>query len=148
MSTRTERLADLIRDEVARLLLREVKDPRIGFVTLTGAKVTPDLRQARVYVSVLGDEKAREAALEGLRHSASFIQRALFKNLRLRHSPAILFEIDDSLERGERIERVLQQLHEHGADAAEGASGEPTGSKREPGPAPDGSDSDRDGEGA
>jgi len=111
MSTRTERLADLIRDEVARLLLREVKDPRIGFVTITGAKVTPDLRQARLFVSILGDEAARDAALEGLRHSAHFIQRALFRNLSLRHSPVVLFEIDDSLERGDRIERVLQSLH-------------------------------------
>ena len=112
MSTRTERLADLIRDEVARLLLREVKDPRIGFVTITGATVTADLRQARLFVSILGEPAARDAALEGLRHSAPFIQRALFRNLRLRHSPVVLFEIDDSLERGDRIERVLQSLHQ------------------------------------
>lgn len=144
MTTRTERLADLIRDEVARLLLREVKDPRIGFVTLTGAKVTPDLRQARVYVSVLGDEKTREAALEGLRHSAPFIQRALFRNLRLRHSPAILFEIDDSLERGERIERVLQQLHEHDAETP----AEPPGGTADGKPEDGGAGPDRDGEGA
>lgn len=136
MTTRTERLADLIRDEVARLLLREVKDPRIGFVTLTGARVTADLRQARLFVSVLGDEKARDAALEGLRHSAPFIQRALFRNLRLRHSPTLLFEIDDSLERGDRIERVLRRLHEEeasgeapeagraGDDSSAGPSGE------------------------
>jgi ribosome-binding factor A len=117
MTTRTERLADLIRDEVARLLLREVKDPRIGFVTITGARVTADLRQARLFVSILGEPAVREAALEGLRHSAPFIQRALFRNLRLRHSPTVLFEFDDSLERGDRIERVLQQLHEGGAAA-------------------------------
>jgi ribosome-binding factor A len=136
MTTRTERLADLIRDEVARLLLREVKDPRIGFVTLTGAKVTPDLRQARLFVSVLGDEKARDAALAGLRHSASFIQRALFRNLRLRHSPTLVFELDDSLERGDRIERVIQQLHEQEAtgrnpDAGAGADRPPDGSAGE-----------------
>jgi ribosome-binding factor A len=132
MTTRTERLADLIRDEVARLLLREVKDPRIGFVTLTGAKVTADLRQARLFVSVLGDDKARDAALEGLRHSATFIQRALFRNLRLRHSPALTFELDDSLERGDRIERVLQLLHDAEAGAAPetaGNAGETTGTR-------------------
>ena len=126
MSTRTDRLADLIRDEVARLLLREVKDPRIGFVTITGARVTPDLRQARLFVSILGDEAAREAALEGLRHSAHFIQRALFRNLRLRHSPVILFEIDDSLERGDRIERVLQSLHA-GESESDPDGGDPDG---------------------
>jgi|KBSSwiStaDraftv2_1062776.scaffolds.fasta_scaffold366518_3 ribosome-binding factor A len=143
MTTRTERLADLIRDEVARLLLREVKDPRIGFVTLTGARVTPDLRQARLFVSVLGDEKARDAALEGLRHSAPFMQRALFRNLRLRHSPTLIFELDDSLERGDRIERMLQQLHEQetpGPDpdpdkgtGADGPSGGPAGEQEEKG---------------
>lgn len=129
MSTRTDRLADLIRDEVARLLLREVRDPRIGFVTITGVKVTPDLRQARLFVSILGDAAARDAALEGLRHSAHFIQRALFRNLRLRHSPVLLFDIDDSLERGDRIERVIQSLH------AEEAAGEPDdGGTGGPGP--------------
>jgi len=133
MSTRTERLADLIRDEVARLLLREVKDPRIGFVTITGATVTADVRQARLFVSILGDAAARDAALEGLRHSAGFIQRALFRNLRLRHSPVILFEIDDSLERGDRIERVIQSLHAgEGDEAPEG--NDPGG--REPGQEP------------
>jgi len=133
MTTRTERLADLIRDEVARLLLREVKDPRIGFVTLTGAKVTADLRQARLFVSVLGDEKARDAALEGLRHSATFIQRALFRNLRLRHSPALIFELDDSLERGDRIERMLQRLHDEEASQpvpeTAGSAGEASGER-------------------
>jgi ribosome-binding factor A len=143
MTTRTERLADLIRDEVARLLLREVKDPRIGFVTLTEVRVTPDLRQARLFVSVLGDEKARDAALAGLRHSAPFIQRALFRNLRLRHSPTLLFEIDDSLDRGDRIEHIIQQLHEQatpGPDAdpdsgmaTDGPSGGPAGEQEEKG---------------
>ena len=135
MSTRTERLADLIRDEVARLLLREVKDPRIGFVTITGATVTADVRQARLFVSILGDAAARDAALEGLRHSAGFIQRALFRNLRLRHSPVILFEIDDSLERGDRIERVLRSLH---AGEAEGGDGEEPGGGEPGGEPPEG----------
>jgi ribosome-binding factor A len=135
MSTRTDRLADLIRDEVARLLLREVKDPRIGFVTITGVTVTPDLRQARLFVSILGDQAARDAALEGLRHSAHFIQRALFRNLRLRHSPVILFEIDDSIERGDRIERVLQSLHaaDSGEDPDGGGSGGPGSGPQSPG---------------
>ncbi|HYV17798.1 MAG TPA: 30S ribosome-binding factor RbfA [Verrucomicrobiae bacterium] len=135
MTTRTERLADLIRDEVARLLLREVKDPRIGFVTLTGARVTPDLRQARLFVSVLGDEKARDAALEGLRRSAPFIQRALFRNLRLRHSPTLIFEIDDSLERGDRIEHIIQQLHEQETPGSDPEPDKGTGPGPSDGPA-------------
>lgn len=122
MSTRTERIADLIRDEVSRLLLRELKDPRIGFVTITGATVSPDLLQARIYVSVLGDEAARDASIEALQSASGFIQRALFKNLRLRRSPAVTFQLDDSMERGERIERVLRQIHE--TEAASGGEDE------------------------
>jgi ribosome-binding factor A len=114
VSTRTERLSDLVRDEISRLLLRELKDPRIGFVTITGASVSPDLRHARVFVSVLGEEAAREASLSALRSASGFIQRALFRNLRLKHSPLVTFHLDDSMERGERIERVLRQIREGG----------------------------------
>lgn len=116
MSTRTEKLSDLIREEISRLLLREIRDPRIGFVTITGASVSPDLRNVRVFVSVLGDAAAREASLKALASAAGFIQRALFRNLRLRHSPAVAFQIDDSIERGDRIEQVLRQIHQ-GTDA-------------------------------
>jgi ribosome-binding factor A len=112
LSTRTERMSDLIRDEISRLLLREIHDPRIGFVTLTGVDVSPDLRNAKVYVSVLGDEAARAASLDALQNAAGYMQRALFRNLRLRYSPALSFHLDDSLERGQRIEKVLRQLHE------------------------------------
>jgi len=111
LSTRTDRMSDLIRDEISRLLLREVHDPRIGFVTLTGASVSPDLRTVRVFVSVLGDATARAASLEALEGAAGYIQKALFRNLRLRYSPAVIFQVDDSLERGERIEKMLRQIH-------------------------------------
>jgi len=119
LSTRTERLSDLLRDEISRLLLREIKDPRVGFVTVTGVTVSPDLRHARVFVSVLGEEDARQASLLALRSAAGFIQRALFRNLGLRHSPAVSFELDESMEQGERIERVLRRIHE--------GEGSPTG---------------------
>ena len=112
MSTRTERMSDLMRDEISRLLLREIHDPRIGFVTLTAANVSPDLRQVRVYVSVLGSEEERAATLTALQGAAGFIQKALFRNLRLRYSPVLTFEIDDSLDRGDRIEQVLRTIRE------------------------------------
>jgi len=113
VSTRTDRMSDLIREEISRLLLREVHDPRIGFVTLTGASVTPDLRNVRIFVSVLGDEAARTASLEALQGAAGYLQKALFRNLRLRYSPELVFQVDDSLDRGERIERMLRQIHDN-----------------------------------
>ncbi|HET6279147.1 MAG TPA: 30S ribosome-binding factor RbfA [Candidatus Polarisedimenticolia bacterium] len=111
MSTRTNRVADLIRDEVSRLLLRELRNPRIGFVTITGASVSPDLRNVRLYVSVLGETSARDDSLQALNNAAGFVRRTVFKNLRLRHSPTISFHLDQSLDRGARIEEVLQEIH-------------------------------------
>ena len=114
MSTRTERVSDLIKDEISRLLLREVRDPRIGFVTITGATVSPDLKSVRIYVSVLAGPEARLEALKALNAAAGFFRRTLFKNLRLRFAPAVSFHLDESLDRGERIERVLRQIHGEG----------------------------------
>jgi ribosome-binding factor A len=111
MSTRTERVADEIRQEVARIITRELKDPRVGFVTVTGARITADLRSVRLFVSVLAENPARQEALRALNHAAGFFRRALFRNLRLRHAPEVTFEIDESLERGDRIERLLRGLH-------------------------------------
>ena len=120
MTTRQDRISDLIKDEVSRLLLRDVRDPRIGFVTITGVSVSPDLRNARVFVSVLGEPAAREASIEALNSAAGFFRRSLFRNLRLRHSPAIEFRLDDSLDRGERIDRALRKIREgSGADEEE-----------------------------
>jgi ribosome-binding factor A len=112
VGTRQNRMADLIKDELSRLLLREVRDPRVGFVTITGTSVSPDLRNVRVYVSVLGDEQAREDSLRALNGAAGFLRRTLFKNLRLRYSPLLSFRLDDSLDRGDRIEQVIRTIHE------------------------------------
>lgn len=116
MGMRRERVSDQIKEEISRLLQREVRDPRIGFVTVTGASVTADLRSARVYVSVLGEASAREESLRALQSAAGYLRRALFKTLRLRYSPALEFVLDDSLDRGERIERLLRGLREERAD--------------------------------
>lgn len=115
MSTRTDRVSDLIRGEVSRLLLREVRDPRVGFVTITGATVSPDLKNVRVFVSILGEPQARQASIKALNSASGFFKRALFKNLGLRFAPAVRFELDESLDQGDRIERVLQQIHEGGS---------------------------------
>ena len=118
MSTRTDRVSDLIKGEVSRLLLREVRDPRVGFVTITGATVSPDLKNVRVFVSILGEPQARQASIKALNSASGFFKRALFKNLGLRFAPAVRFELDESLDQGDRIERVLQQIHEGGPGPA------------------------------
>lgn len=117
MSTRTDRVSDLIKDEISRLLLREVRDPRVGFVTITGAAVSPDLKNVRVFVSILGEPEARQASIKALNSAAGFFRRTLFKNLRLRFAPAVRFQLDESLDQGDRIERVLRQIHEAGREA-------------------------------
>ena len=111
MGVRRERVADQIKEEISRMLLREIRDPRVGFVTITGTSVSPDLRNARVFVSVLGTPEAREDSLRALNSAAGFLRRGLFKRLRLRYSPVLEFVLDDSLDRGERIERLLQGIH-------------------------------------
>jgi ribosome-binding factor A len=119
VSTRTERVSDLVKDEISRLLLREVRDPRIGFVTITGVTVSPDLKSLRVFVSVLGEAAAKEASLEALNNASGFFRRALFHNLGLRHAPTVSFRLDDSLDRGERIEKVLRDIHDQRDSAAD-----------------------------
>lgn len=110
MTTRTERMSDLMRDEVSRLIQRDLRDPRIGFVTVTGADVSPDLRNVWLYVSVLGDDTQRQATLKALNGARGFFQRALFRNLGLRHAPTIVFRHDDSIDRGQRIEDLLRSV--------------------------------------
>ncbi len=112
MSTRQDKVSDLIKNEIGRLLLREVRDPRVGFVTVTGATVSPDLRSVTVYVSVLGEPPVRKETLAALNSAAGFFRRSLFHNLRLRYAPEVSFRHDDSLERGERIDRVLRTIHQ------------------------------------
>ena len=112
MSTRTERVSDLIKGEISRLLMREVRDPRVGFATITGATVSPDLKSVRVHVSVLAEPAARQLSIKALNAAAGFFRRALFRNLRLRFAPSVVFVLDESLDRGDRIERVLREIHD------------------------------------
>jgi ribosome-binding factor A len=108
MSRRTDRIADELQALVAGLLLREIKDPRIGLVTVTKVKISPDLRHARVYFSTLGNEQQRTQSLRGLTSAAGFIRSQVARRLNLRVAPAIAFEFDDSLEQAERVARLLK----------------------------------------
>ncbi|HET7825271.1 MAG TPA: 30S ribosome-binding factor RbfA [Anaeromyxobacter sp.] len=118
MSThsRPARVAEEFRQELSSILARGLKDPRItGFVTVTGAKMSPDLKEATVYVSIHAQEAERERTLEGLRAAATFLQREVARNLKLRHTPHLRFVYDESVERGDRIERLLKEARTKGS---------------------------------
>jgi len=104
------RVADLIQTHLTDLLQTRVNDPRVAMVTVTGVEVTPDTRRADVYVTVLGGPEAKAEAMAGLQSAAGFLRRELGQRVRLRNTPELVFHWDDSLERGERIDHLLDQL--------------------------------------
>jgi ribosome-binding factor A len=119
-TARRERLAEELRSEISLLLRREIRDPRIGFVTLTGARVSPDLSQARIYVTVLGtDDAARRRSLEALNHAAGYLQRILFRQLRLRRALHLVFVLDESTRTGSRVEELLDQIRSSSGEEEE-----------------------------
>jgi ribosome-binding factor A len=110
--SRPARVADQIRGELASMLAREVHDPGIGFVTLTRVQMSPDLQQARVWYTVLGDDKARANSARALERAAGFLRRQLGARLRLRRAPDLTFVYDDSVAGQDRIEQILSALHD------------------------------------
>lgn len=100
-----------MKKELSDILMREIKDPRITFVTVTGVDVTGDLQQAKVYITVLGDDEQKEATLQGLSKAKGFIRSEVGKRIRLRKTPDLIFEFDNSIEYGNRIESLLQNLN-------------------------------------
>lgn len=109
---RPQRLGQRIVEEISELLAGELKDPRIGFATVSGVRVTPDLRQAFVGISVLGSPEEKKRTLEGLRAAAGFIRHELAERLDIRRVPELAFELDDSAERAARVEELLRQSHQ------------------------------------
>lgn len=109
---RADRVADLILQELAEVLLRKVKDPRLANITLTAVKVSPDLRQAKVFYSLLGEEEKKAEAAVGLERATGFVKRELSKRLQLRRIPDLEFCFDSSLEYGSHIDRLLTDLKE------------------------------------
>lgn len=110
MTHRPEKVENFIKDELGQILQREVRDPRIGFVSVTDVEVSADLRHARVFVSVLGDEAAKTGTMTGLQSAAGYIRRALGARLQMRHTPEIIFKLDESIERGSRVIRLLGEV--------------------------------------
>jgi ribosome-binding factor A len=105
---RAEQVGDLIRAELAGLIQRDLRDPRVGFVTLTAVRLSPDLRSARVYVSVL-EESREDEAIQALGRASGFLRRELAARLQLRNVPSLAFHADPSLRRGARIEELLSE---------------------------------------
>ena len=126
--SRPGRVADQLRAEVTDLLAREVHDPGIGFLTITHVKVTPDLQVARLYYTTLGDARARRDTDRALQRVTPFLRRHLGRRLRLKRVPELEFFFDEAIERGDRVERILQEINAgRGPDAAQpdGAAGVP-----------------------
>jgi ribosome-binding factor A len=106
---RMRRVDEAMRQVLGEAISKELKDPRVGFVTVTDVKTSPDLRHARVYVSVLGDPPAREATLDGLRSAHGFLQGRVAGELHLKRTPELRFELDDTAERAARLERLIEE---------------------------------------
>lgn len=107
---RVEKLQELIKQEVGKMLLTDLKDPRIGFVTVTHVDVTGDLREAKIFVSIMGNEEQVKDSWQGLQSSIGFIRREIGKRIRLRFTPTIAFALDTSLDYSEHIQKLLLQI--------------------------------------
>ena len=124
-SWRPESVGKFIQRTLGELIQSRVKDPRLGFVTITGCRVSKDLKVARVYVSVMGSDQDRDASMEPLNRAGAFLRRELAGQLRMRHTPELIFDYDDSVERGARISKLLDKIKDseetgHGAGDSAG----------------------------
>lgn len=112
MSIKQERIAGIIRKEISELIQFQLKDPKIGFVTITDVNVTSDLSIAKIYVTFLGKEARNEAGLKALNRSKGFLRSELAKRLSIRKCPELIFLHDDALEKGNRIEKILYDINQ------------------------------------
>src|SRR3954465_1306655 len=124
-STRQKKVQELLVHEISDIVRSELKDPRVGFVTITGAEVSPDLRHARVFFSVLGDAAQQETSTQALNRAAGFVRSEFARRAQMRFVPEIRFAFDPSIERGARISQLLEQVKqdEEPQGAPEGGGG-------------------------
>ena len=122
---RIEKLQELIKQEMSKMLLTDLKDPRIGFVTVTDVEMTGDLREAKIYVSVMGEQEQIKSSLEGLNSALGFIRREIGQRIRLRFTPEISFALDTSLDYGDHIQKLLLKVEgDRHADNTQGSGNE------------------------
>jgi ribosome-binding factor A len=110
MTARTNRIDELLRQEITSIISREIADPRVGFATITGVETAPDLRHAKVFVSVIGQPDDRKEAIRALGRAMPFVRHELGKRLRIKRIPEFHLELDETLERGTRVLRLLDEL--------------------------------------
>ena len=110
MANRSNRVAEQMKKELGEIIARKLKDPRIGFVTVTDVEVTGDLQQATVFITVLGDDKKRRETLKGLVQAKGFIRTEIGQRIRLRKTPELMFELDKSFDYGNKIDNLLRQI--------------------------------------
>jgi ribosome-binding factor A len=122
LSRRTDQVGEAIRESVAEIIARGLKDPRIGFVTITRVEVTPDLRTARVLFSVLGDQAQKDKTRAGLQQAAGFIRREIGRRIQIRYTPELQFHYDAGIDATDRVARILQETQ---ASEGRGGAGDP-----------------------
>ena len=108
---RVEKIQEFIQQELSKIILTELKDPRIGFVTVTGVEATGDLRSAKVFISLMVSEAEKQATLTGLQHSLGFLRTEVGRRLGIRHTPELTLHEDHSLDNSAHIEKLLRELH-------------------------------------
>jgi ribosome-binding factor A len=116
MSLRTERVAEAIREELMDIVQKDLKDPRIGITSVTHVDVSPDLKHAKIYMSVLGDKQAQDDCLAALTKASGRIKKEVGRRIRLRCTPEIVFAIDQSVEHSLRISEILSEINADGSD--------------------------------
>ena len=112
---RIEKFQELIKQEVSKMLLMDIKDSRIGFVTVTGVEMTGDLREAKIYVSIMGNDEQIKSSLEGLQSALGFIRREIGRRIKIRFTPEISFALDKSLDYSEHIQKLLLKIEQEGS---------------------------------
>jgi len=112
-SRRPQRLALQIQQEVSLMISRNMKDRRVGFVTVTGVQLSPDFRHARIFISLMGSDSEKEESLETLNHASGWVRHELGQRIRMKFLPEIIFQLDTSQEYGAHIDRLIDEIHEH-----------------------------------